>query len=441
MLMARFDETFQTPVSRKDLLKKAGVATAAVAASGSLLSTFADAASPISFGGETVRMLMFTNDDSKYVASTLVPRLKAVANINLKVDIVPYGEIRAKQLADRAGPKTYDIADAYTEVSYEYRPFSIDLTPYLSKPGYPKLDVPDVIPYVWNGWNPSRKMNFLPYQPDTRLFFYRTDLLQKAGLQPPKTWDEFLTAAKKLTGNGVYGWVVPSTRADPNLTLAWVPMFFSAGGHLFDAAGAPALNSKAGLDAINLMISLKAYAPPDILTYGEYETDQAFTKGLCAMTISASALAPQIQQAASKVKGKVAAGIFPPQKAGFVPDYVSILGGWAFSVTSYSSHKDAAAYAAMWLASPQIVTDLEIHGRQHAARTSMMKNKQLLVEDPFVPAIVHTLERSQLFYKGVKSSNLQDSLTLRLSQALSGELSAKAALDSAQADWKKILGK
>jgi multiple sugar transport system substrate-binding protein len=35
--------------------------------------------------------------------------------------------------------------------------------------------------------------------------FYNKDMLAKAGVQPPKTWDELKTAAKKLTKGGRYG--------------------------------------------------------------------------------------------------------------------------------------------------------------------------------------------------------------------------------------------
>jgi multiple sugar transport system substrate-binding protein len=35
--------------------------------------------------------------------------------------------------------------------------------------------------------------------------FYNTDMLTKAGITPPKTWDELQADAKKLTSNGVYG--------------------------------------------------------------------------------------------------------------------------------------------------------------------------------------------------------------------------------------------
>ncbi|MET8980239.1 sugar ABC transporter substrate-binding protein [Streptomyces sp. NPDC004539] len=42
----------------------------------------------------------------------------------------------------------------------------------------------------------------IPTSANNGVLYYRTDLFQKAGLQPPTTWDNFYTAAEKLTNSG-----------------------------------------------------------------------------------------------------------------------------------------------------------------------------------------------------------------------------------------------
>ena len=34
---------------------------------------------------------------------------------------------------------------------------------------------------------------------DFHMIYYRTDVLEEAGLEPPKTWDDYLAAAKACT--------------------------------------------------------------------------------------------------------------------------------------------------------------------------------------------------------------------------------------------------
>lgn len=47
----------------------------------------------------------------------------------------------------------------------------------------------------------------LPWQIDIRIPWYNKDLLEKAGVGPPKTWDEFAVAMQKLTSGQQYGFV------------------------------------------------------------------------------------------------------------------------------------------------------------------------------------------------------------------------------------------
>jgi multiple sugar transport system substrate-binding protein len=51
------------------------------------------------------------------------------------------------------------------------------------------------------------------YTVNSVLLWYRKDLLAKAGIPVPKTWDELLNAAKQLTKNGVYGMLITSSKS------------------------------------------------------------------------------------------------------------------------------------------------------------------------------------------------------------------------------------
>jgi maltose-binding protein MalE len=47
----------------------------------------------------------------------------------------------------------------------------------------------------------------IPWYAETRVLFYHKDLLEKAGVTPPTTWDEWAEAAKKLTSGEQYGFI------------------------------------------------------------------------------------------------------------------------------------------------------------------------------------------------------------------------------------------
>jgi multiple sugar transport system substrate-binding protein len=60
----------------------------------------------------------------------------------------------------------------------------------------------------------------VPWYVDTRVLFYRTDLLRAAGYEaPPTTWTEWIAAMERLAGNGRYAMLLPMTEWEPPVIL------------------------------------------------------------------------------------------------------------------------------------------------------------------------------------------------------------------------------
>ena len=64
---------------------------------------------------------------------------------------------------------------------------------------------------------------------NTLAIFYHKDVLAKAGVQPPKTWAELKTAAKKLTSDKQYGFAFNAT-ADYEGAWQFLPPMWTNGG-------------------------------------------------------------------------------------------------------------------------------------------------------------------------------------------------------------------
>ncbi|MDB5741846.1 MAG: extracellular solute-binding protein family 1 [Polaromonas sp.] len=77
---------------------------------------------------------------------------------------------------------------------------------------------------------------FIPNGVKMTYSWYRTDLFEKAGLEVPKTWDQFEAAAAKLTGNGQYGCVINSNANGDNPVSALYSYAMSNGVNFFDDA-------------------------------------------------------------------------------------------------------------------------------------------------------------------------------------------------------------
>jgi sorbitol/mannitol transport system substrate-binding protein len=68
-------------------------------------------------------------------------------------------------------------------------------------------DVADIIPAIAGGLSVDGKLYAAPFYGESSMVMYRTDLFQQAGLTMPDapTWDFIADAARKMTGDGVYG--------------------------------------------------------------------------------------------------------------------------------------------------------------------------------------------------------------------------------------------
>jgi len=98
---------------------------------------------------------------------------------------------------------------------------------------------------------------------------YRADILEKAGLEVPKTYEEFLAAAEKIRADGLMEHPVGGTyMAGWNLAEEFVNMYLGMGGAFFEPGSAePAVNNAQGIAALEMMKALTAYMNPDYLTY------------------------------------------------------------------------------------------------------------------------------------------------------------------------------
>ncbi|MEU6443793.1 extracellular solute-binding protein [Streptomyces sp. NPDC047046] len=110
---------------------------------------------------------------------------------------------------------------------------------------------------------------------------YNVDLLKKAGVEPPRTWDELKTTAKRLTTGRTYGMAFSAT-PDADGVYQFLPFFWTAGGneaHLDDGKGAPALQLWKDL------VTAKS-ASSAVVTWNQQDVNDQFLAGRAAMMIN-----------------------------------------------------------------------------------------------------------------------------------------------------------
>jgi multiple sugar transport system substrate-binding protein len=155
-----------------------------------------------------------------------------------------------------------------------------------------------VEPQMYNKWKYQGHYYGIPWGAFPRIVFYRKDLLQRAGIPIPKTWEEFTNAVQKTTSEGIYGLTYPVAGTTFAQHYVWM-MMFQAGGYVLDQNGKSAVKAKPVRDAFQYHtdFALKYNAmPPGAVSYQQDDSDLIFTQGRAVFAYSHGAMFDLIEK-------------------------------------------------------------------------------------------------------------------------------------------------
>lgn len=159
-----------------------------------------------------------------------------------------------------------------------------DLTPMIDA-WDKKDDIDDNIYNIMKQAGGSDNIYVMPWNIQVLYVYYRPSIFEKAGVEVPKTYDEFLQAIEKCTmdtdGDGktdVYGFGMRGAKGGQE---PWGSFIFGEGGNFEDLTTPEAV--KGMQDFIDLY--QKGYVPPTATSDGFNEIIANFKSGLTAMTI------------------------------------------------------------------------------------------------------------------------------------------------------------
>lgn len=190
--------------------------------------------------------------------------------------------------------------------------------------------------------------------------WYRKDLFQAKGLNPPATWAELLEVAKKVDDpeHGIRGFAVPmgSALVAPQMYFQFL---YSAGVTVFDPkTGAYALDRdrQQAIDATAMMLDLyKAASPPESRTWSWNDFRNAYADGQVAMTLDFGAVVGIAAEQNPKMLDKM--GVFAmPAPTADATNRASLGGGYFYMIgRSYDRREQAAKKVVSCLMQPESV--------------------------------------------------------------------------------------
>jgi len=175
---------------------------------------------------------------------------------------------------------------------------------------------------------------------------YRSDVLEQAGIEPPKTYEDMLAGAKVIREKGILQSPLGGAyQAGWNLGQEFNNMYIGFGGEFFKPGTAEvAINNEAGVAALEMMKSLTEYMNPDFLTHDSNATSTEWKAGNVAMmNMWGSRMEPlkDPEQASAEVVDSTTLAAPMTVGGGTIPATTLWWDGW--TVAKNISDDDAAA--------------------------------------------------------------------------------------------------
>ena len=279
-------------------LKKMIVGTLAA---GVALSGLAATASAGQFDGVTVNIL---TRPGYVIAGPLKDRgvdFEKMTGAKIVVTEVPFAEIFPKVQNDwTSGTNSIDVGviAAGWGVELDSAGLLENLDPYVAKDT--KIDVADIAPYFRDfGMKIGGKFKLIQIDGDFQMVYYRKDVLEKNKIAPPKTWEDYIAAAKAINGQDMngdgkpdYGSCIFKKRnaqsyfAIQTIAAPIVQTMGTAQGFHFDnATMKPIVNNAGWKKAFELYKETTKYGPPEELNMDIGDTRGLFKAGRCGLLI------------------------------------------------------------------------------------------------------------------------------------------------------------
>ncbi len=288
----------------------------------------ADAAFAGQFDGVTINIMTFTGPQIAEPMQRRAPDFEKLTGAKVNIITVPFSDLYQKLLTDWAGGTNSIDAGVFAPqwmVDYVTPGLLEDISDRLASD---KQAAQDDVAQFFREFSQkfSGKTYMITLDGDFQMVYYRTDVLEKLGKQPPKTLDDYLDVATAAHGSdmngdgkGDYGSCISKKR---NAQAYWAIISIAGGliqtqgtsqGVFFDTKDMkPLVNNEAFAAALAFYKDSTQYAPPDEINLDVGDTRKLFTSGQCALTLDWGDIGTlAIDPKESTVQDKVGAVVMP----------------------------------------------------------------------------------------------------------------------------------
>ncbi len=358
----------------------AAIALALVGCSSSTKSTAKAPPKPKSVSGTVVMTEPGDNPGDISLRKQLAAAFKKThPKVDVKILVVPATNYDQKVQTMIAGGRPPDIfGSGDVQIPNIVRKnFAFDLMPYVKRDKY---DLSAFYKQVIDGLTYDGKLVGMTDNWDTQVMYYNASLFAKAGVSPPTadwTWDDFVTAAKKLTsGTGtkkIYGAVYD------NWFAPYYDQMWAEGGDPYPDKGTKCgYDSPQSLKAFNSIVDLyKSGVSPTPSQFSGQGAEQLFLTGRVGMMIGSGRWAAYDLRDVKRFQWKVAP--IPKGSQGRANFFHLSM----FAISRTSKNPEAAWEFLKFMVSPEGIK-LGLAAAQGIPSRTSIADSTAFTNDPFV---------------------------------------------------------
>jgi len=309
--------------------------------------------------------------------------------------------------------------------------------------------VADHFPSIIESQTVDGKLVAMPFFTDAPALYYRKDLLEKYGVEPPKTWEALAATAKKVqdgereAGNKDFWGFVFQGNAYEGLTcdaLEWVKS--SGGGQIVEADGTISINNGNAIKALETARGwISNITPEGVLSYTEEESRGLWQTGNAAFMRNWPYAYSLGNGDDSPIKDKFDVTILP--SGGGDNKSAATLGGWNLAVSRYAKNKDAAFSFVKFMSSRETQKQSALLGSKLPTVIALYDDADIAAKQPIIPrwkdVFLQAVPRPSAPTKG-KYNEVSSKFWSATHEVLSGESTAPDALEVLEAELQDIKG-
>lgn len=285
------------------------------------------------------------------------------------------------------------------------------------------------------------KLYRIPWRTDAGVLFYRKDLLDEAGLEPPQTFNDLLTTSKTLQEKTGVDWgYLWQGRQYEGVSAMFVEVLSGFGGYWINPDTLEVgLDQPEAINAVNFLLSTiqEGVSPPGVTTYQEEEVRRLFQSGAAAFMRNWPYAIPLLNSKESPIAGdaEIRAMLQTPEGQ---PG--SCLGGWGWGILSSTPHPEEAWRVMEFFTSERVQRINALKGYLPSLK-ALYDDPEILAEFPFYGDMDQVFERTVLRPSIAQYAQASDILQRYLSAAFSGRIAPEEAMQAAANETRNLLGR